>query len=66
MVTFLKSLRRLSSIMGSDILRTDPWLSLYTAQQKPFVTKQTKKTPFVTVLNEKARYTVLLRLWGLT
>lgn len=47
-VTFLKSLRRLSSIMGSNILRTDPWLScqrLYTAQQKPFVTKQTKTNP---------------------
>lgn len=65
MATFLKGLRPLSSIMGSDILRTDPWLSLYIAQQKPFVTKQ-KQTPFVTVLNEKARYTVLLRLWGLT
>lgn len=46
MAAFLQSLRCSGSIMGSDILRTDPWLScqmLYTAQQKLLVTKQTNK-----------------------
>lgn len=60
MATFLKSLGHSHSIMGQgDFLRTDPLLScqmLHTAQQKLFVT----------VLNAKARYAVLLKLQGVT